>query len=124
MFRLFVVLLMLTSGAWPASAAPSPWRDLAVADVDRLHQSVVDFHPGMRDTDTPDFASRVETAYRTAKVRAEAAATYADWLAATRGFMLSFRDGHIIFRQPCERLRVVPKLGRAGAMDADGEIES
>ncbi len=106
MIRLFVVLLMLTSGAWPASAAPSPWRDLAVADVNRLHQSVVDFHPGMRDTDTPDFAARVETAYRTAKVRAEAATSYADWLAATRGFMLSFRDGHTIFRPNLSPARV------------------
>lgn len=123
MFQLFVVLLMLTSGAWPAGAAPSPWRDLAVAEVDRLHQSVVDFRPGTRDTDTPDFASRVETANRTAKVRAEGATFYADWLAATPGFMLSFRDGHIIFRQPRERLRGVPKLRWAGAMDDDSEIE-
>ncbi|OYY76389.1 MAG: hypothetical protein B7Y43_15205 [Sphingomonas sp. 28-62-20] len=106
MIRLLAALTLSIGLALPASAAPSLWRQLAVDDVDRLHQSVVDFHPGMRDRDTPDFAERVKTAYRTAKVRAESAANYADWLAATRGFMLSFRDGHTIFRPNLSPVRV------------------
>jgi len=106
MIRLFIALLVFTSVAWPSKAAPSPWRDLAVADVDRLHRSVVDFHPGMRDPDTPDFAARVATAFQTAKARAQSAKSYADWLAATRGFMLSFRDGHTIFRPNLSPARV------------------
>jgi hypothetical protein len=96
--RFLMVLILFTSLASPVVAAPSPWQQLAVDDVERLHRSVLDFHPGMRDPDTPDFAARVESAYRTAKVRANAAKSYADWLAATQGFMLSFRDGHTIFR--------------------------
>lgn len=106
MIRFFLVFFVLNSVAWPAKAAPSPWRDLAVADVDRLHQSVVDFHPGMRDPDTPDFATRVATAYQTAKASAQSARSYADWLATTRGFMLSFRDGHTIFRPNLSPARV------------------
>ncbi|KPF73367.1 hypothetical protein IP88_09375 [alpha proteobacterium AAP81b] len=90
--------LLCVSALVPAAAAPSPWRALAVADVDRLHRSVVELHPGMRDPDTPDFAARVERAHRTAARRAAAATSYADWLTATQGFLLAFRDGHTIFR--------------------------
>jgi hypothetical protein len=111
-------LIGLIGAAPSLRAAPSPWQAFAIGDVERLHQSVVDFHPGMRDSDTPDFAQRVEAAYRTAKDRAQAATSYADWLAATQGFMLSFRDGHTIFRpnQSPARVRWPGFLidGRAG----------
>lgn len=106
MLRFFVILLLCTSAAWRAEAAPSPWPQLTVADVERLRRSVIDFHPGMRDPDTPDFAARVATAYQTAKARAQAAKSYADWLSATQGFMLSFRDGHTIFRPNLSPTRV------------------
>ena len=104
MIRLLAALV-LTLGS-PALATSSPWQQLAIGDVERLHQSVTDFHPGMRDSDTPDFAQRVESAYRIAKDRALAATSYADWLAATQGFMLSFRDGHTIFRPTLSPARV------------------
>ena len=106
MIRLFLAAFLALGFGSAATAAPQPWQELATADVERLHQSVVDFHPGMRDGDTPDFAARVETAYRTAKERAQAAKSYADWLAATQGFMLSFRDGHTIFRPNVSPSRV------------------
>ncbi len=106
MLRALISLLFCVAVALPAEAAPSPWKQLTVVDVERLHRSVVDLHPGMRDPDTPDFAARVAAAYQTAKTRAEAAKTYADWLAATQGFMLSFRDGHTIFRPSLSPTRV------------------
>ncbi len=92
--------------AAPKAQAASPWQVLAVADVERLHQSVVELHPGMRDGDTPDFSARVEAAYRTAHARADRAKSYADWLAATQGFILSFRDGHTIFKPNLSPARV------------------
>lgn len=97
MIRALIALFAALSFSAPAFATPH-WAQLAIADVERLHQSVVDFHPGMRDPETPDFAARVEQAYQTAKARAETAKSYADWLAATQGYMVSFRDGHTIFR--------------------------
>ena len=96
---------LLVVGA-PAVAAPSPWSALATADVERLHRSVVDYHAGIRDPDTPDFGARVEAAYAKASARAAKAASYADWLDATQGFMLSFRDGHAIFRPTLAPARV------------------
>jgi hypothetical protein len=118
MLRPICGLIGLIGTAPSLRAAPSPWQAFANGDVERLYQSVVDFHPGMRDLDTPDFAQRVEAAYRTAKDRAQAATSYADWLAATQGFMLSFRDGHTIFRpnQSPARVRWPGFLidGRAG----------
>ncbi len=79
-------------------APPAPWRTLTMADVERLHQSVLALHPGMRDTETPDFAARVDSAYRTAIAQASSASSYLDWRSAMQRFMLSFRDGHAIFR--------------------------
>lgn len=91
-------LSLLIASSAAASAPPSPWRQLVIDDLERLNRSVADLHPAMRDLETPDFAQRVAAAYGTARMRADKATSYADWLAATQGFMLSFRDGHTIFR--------------------------
>ena len=100
--RLALIALSIAGSARAVAASPappaSPWALLATADVDRLHRSVLEMHPGLRDPDTPDFAARVEAAFATARARAARAASYADWLAATQGFVLSFRDGHTIFK--------------------------
>ena len=100
--RFALIALCLGAATGAAAAAPrptaSPWARLATADVNRLYRSVVEMHPGIRDRDTPDFSARVEAAFTTAHLRAERATSYADWLAATQGFVLSFRDGHTIFK--------------------------
>lgn len=94
------VCAVLASSAWaqPSTPVSHAWRTLTLADVDALYQSVRAIHPGYRDPETPDFAGRVEAAYRSAQERAAKARTYLDWREATQGFMLSFRDGHTIFR--------------------------
>ena len=69
-----------------------------MAYVDELHDAVVQLHPGSRDPESPAFSSRVEIAYRSARARAEVSRKYLDRQAATVGFMLSFRDGHTIYR--------------------------
>lgn len=84
----------------------SAWRGLAVRDVEALHDAVVRLHPGMRYDEIPDFPICVENAYEKAHQRAESAKDYADWREATQGFMLSFRDGHTIFRTNLSPARV------------------
>ena len=102
LWRHLAILLALTSAAPAVGQAPPrpavPWRQLALADLEQLHRSVLDLHPAMRDPDTPDFPRRVEVAYRQARLRAAAARSYLDWRTAVQGFVLSFRDGHTIFR--------------------------
>ena len=98
---LSVSLLALFCGgalAQSKSEKVSGWRALAVADVDELHDAVVQLHPGFRDPESLGFSSRVEIAYRSARARADVSRSYLDWQAATVGFMLSFRDGHTIHR--------------------------
>lgn len=52
MLRALRSLLLCGVVALPAEAAPSPWAQLTVVDVERFHRSVVDFHPGtMSDAD-------------------------------------------------------------------------
>lgn len=107
LFRIFLALALLLSVVGPVAAqapdaatarAGDAWRTLAITDLDALYANVRAIHPGYRAPETPDFSARVDSAYRTARGRAEAARSYLDWRAATLGFMLSFRDGHTIYR--------------------------
>ncbi len=91
--------VLLASG--PAVAADSPdaaWAMLATVDIDALDADIAALHPAMRDPRTPDFAAQVERAHVAARADAARARSYLDWRAATTAFMLSFRDGHTIFR--------------------------
>lgn len=99
--------IMPSAWAQPGTPTSNAWRTMTLSDVDALYQSVRSIHPGYRDPETPDFAGRVEAAYRLARTRAMEARTYLDWREATQGFMLSFRDGHTIFR-----LNAVPSRAR------------
>ncbi len=85
---------------------PAPWEALAIADVDAIHQSVLGLHPAMRDAANPGFPAELERVYAAATARARAARSYADWRAATQGFMLAFRDGHSFYRPLLEPARV------------------
>lgn len=107
-FGLAAAILLSVAAATPAGAqsAPDGWRQLAVGDVEALHDAVITLHPGIRDPETPDFAGRVEAAYAEARSRAETADSFLDWRAATLGFMLSFRDGHTIYRTNVAPVRV------------------
>ena len=81
------------------SASPADsWRALTVTDIDALYERVRELHPGIRDPAAPDFSAKIDTAYAAARKRAESAQSFSDWRAVTTSFMLSFRDGHTIFR--------------------------
>lgn len=101
LFHVVMTLVVFANGA-ASRASPDPvapiWASFAVADVEALNADIAALHPGMRDPRNPDFAASVARAHVEALAHARAARSFLDWRDATSGFMLSFRDGHTIFR--------------------------
>lgn len=102
------MLIGCRPGVAPENGDPAAdaWRTLAIADVEAIRAAVRDIHPGYRDPETPDFADRVAAAYGEARRKAGQAESFLDWRSATLGFMLSFRDGHAIYRLNAAPTRV------------------
>ena len=82
----------------PSTEVVGAWRVLAIADVEAIRQGLLTLHPAMRDADAGVFETRLETAYRAARRRADTAAGFLDWRDAVNGFVLAFRDGHTFVR--------------------------
>ena len=72
----------------------SGWAQLARADVDAIHDSIVTLHPAIRDPLNPSFASKIDVAYRRAHDAAGRAKSFLDWRAVVNSLILSFRDEH------------------------------
>jgi hypothetical protein len=92
MARLLALLLAtLLLGA----ASPQNWAELARRDLDTIHRTIADNHPGAVNPDDPGFARWLEKGYAEARRRAARAETYPDYVRALRYYVAGFRDGHI-----------------------------
>lgn len=96
------VLLLLAGCATPpakAPAVPGPehWQALARADLDAIHQLILDAHPGSRDELNPEFMEWTETGYREALALLPRVFHYDSMLAAVRYYTTGFRDNHLVY---------------------------
>lgn len=102
MARWFVLLLAaLLLGAAP----PENWAALAGRDLETIHRTLADNHPGAVNADDPGFARWLDRGYAEARRRAAGARTYADYVRALRFYVAGFRDGHT-------QLALEPRGGR------------
>lgn len=99
---LAIVLLLLAgcatpSAKAPAEPAPEHWQALAKADLDAIHQLILDAHPGARDELNPGFMEWTETGYHEALALLPRVFNYDSMLAAVRYYTTGFRDDHLLY---------------------------
>ena len=86
-------------------AAQVDWATAARMDIEAIHDTLRDHHPGPVDAGNPAFASWLREGRAQALERAAAASHAGDYWRAVRGYTNGFRDGHILFgfSQPMAR---------------------
>src|SRR5205085_3011142 len=96
MGRHLAALLVIgaTAAAWLSESSPSPWANLASADVRAFCADIRGVHPGMVDPQSPAFGKQVDRACELAAARAGDAASFLDWMEIMQALVTSFRDGH------------------------------
>ena len=78
-------------------AAQVDWAAAARMDIEAIHDTLRDHHPGPVDAGNPAFARWLKEGRAQALERAAAASHAGDYWRAVRGYTNGFRDGHIWF---------------------------
>lgn len=98
---------LLAAGATGAQEATpktvKEWQDLALADLDAVRDLIRSAHPGALDTQNPDFARSIGAGYEEARRDVARVTDYNSMMAAVRGYVTSFRDGHLVYSDHARR---------------------
>lgn len=90
MFDLFA-LALLTQGDVTADTA---WGQMALTDLQAIHDTLADNHPGPVDPLNADYGVWLEDGLVRAQVQAREATSFSDYERALRLYVNGFRDGH------------------------------
>ena len=94
---LFVVYAIAASSLVIAGPVTTePWRQLARTDLDFVHRTIAEAHPGAIDPANPSFRVWMEAGYRQALTLLPQVTDFSTALAAVRWYVRGFRDGHLI----------------------------
>jgi Peptidase family S41 len=91
----FATLLVLLISNARAVTAASPWAAMAQRDLQAIHDTIRDNHPGPVDPENPRFRDWLENGLRIALQEAARARTYSDYTRALRRYATGFQDGHV-----------------------------
>lgn len=91
----FAVLLVLLVPNAQAGTAASPWAAMAQRDLQAIHDTLRDNHPGPVDPENLRFRDWLENGLRIAFQEAVHARTYSDYTRALRRYTNGFQDGHV-----------------------------
>ena len=89
-----VLLVVLASNA-SAGSTPSPWAAMAQRDLQAIHDTIRDNHPGPVDRENPRFRDWLEGGLTISSQEAGRARTYSDYTRALRRYTNGFQDGHV-----------------------------
>lgn len=78
-----------------AAGCNTDWKEAAVGDIEAMHRTLLENHPGAVDPENPEFATQLETAFRSAMERAEEVNSSAGYFYALRSFTTPFHDEHL-----------------------------
>ena len=104
--------------ATPPSAVELDWAAAARMDIEAIHDTLRDNHPGPVDVGNPAFAEWLKKGKAQALAQAAAATHAGDYWRAVRSYTNGFRDGHIWFGFSKPVTRAWP--GLLTMRDADG----
>ena len=90
-----VALLILAAAAGYAWLQFGDWQARTVRDLEFVHATILEHHPGPVDPENPGFVTLMDEAYARALPLAETARTASDHRAALDAYMDTFNDGHL-----------------------------
>jgi hypothetical protein len=116
---------LLAAGATGAQEATQKtvkeWQDLAQADLDAVRELIRTAHPGALDKQNPDFARLMAAGYEEARRDVARVTDYNSMMAAVRGYVTSFRDGHLVYSDNARRPHYTIAVNGIMFALADGE---
>lgn len=92
--KLLLVTLFAASNAH-AVTAPNYWPQMTQADLDFIHATLQQNHPGAIDTQAPGFKRWMNDGYAAASASARKAASLPDMKRILSRYMAGFADGHL-----------------------------
>lgn len=91
-----LTLALLVTAPTPVfGQARFDWAALATQDIDGIHATLRDNHPGAVDTEHRHFREWLERGHSAALLQARQARSAADYVRTLRAYVNGFRDGHI-----------------------------
>lgn len=94
------IWLVFAASVGLATSQPETNRDWAETlrwDATAIHDAIASSHPGMINSDDPQFAETNEAQYALALDRATSARSFADYFFAIQHYTAAFDDGHLRF---------------------------
>src|SRR5450830_76909 len=95
---LLAVSLPLALNTHLVFAAPQTapqWPEMARADLQAIHQIILDGHPGVIDEQNPGFKDWMEQGYQAAQAMTPRVTNDDDFMAVLRWYVSGFQDGHL-----------------------------
>lgn len=91
--RLLSIAVVLAAGA-AVAATPSPWTALVVGDLEHIHDTLAESHPGAVDSLDAEFRQWLEEGYARGVRQAETVSCLDDALLVLGAYVAGFADGH------------------------------
>lgn len=89
-------LLLATLGVAEATQAQDhDWQAITLADLRQIHATLLEAHPGVIDSQNPQFKDWLEQGYAQARQLAAQAHSSREALAVLRFYLSGFEDGHL-----------------------------
>ncbi|MBL0939998.1 MAG: hypothetical protein IBJ03_13980 [Gemmatimonadaceae bacterium] len=92
--KLALAIVLLPVRALPAQAR-FDWASLAMKDIEGIHETLRDNHPGAVDPERLHFRDWLTRGRAASLIRAQSARSAAEYTRALRYYVNGFRDGHI-----------------------------
>jgi len=83
----------------------SPWVTITVGDLEQMHQTILDTHPGVADQDNPEFRQWTEEGLRQARTRAANVRNFYDYKRTLMFYANGFKDNHVEVRFNVDSIR-------------------
>lgn len=115
--RILLATLFVASSA-QAHTTPNYWPQMTQVDLDFIHNTLQDNHPGAIDKQSPAFRQWMESGYAAASASAEKAASLPDLKRIVARYIAGFADGHLVvgFNQQANRVKwpgiVMSRVGK------------
>ncbi|HLD68197.1 MAG TPA: S41 family peptidase [Pseudomonas sp.] len=114
-------VFLATLGVAEATQAQDPpssdWPAIALADLRQIHATLLEAHPGVIDSQNPQFKDWLERGYAQARQLAAQAHSSRDALAVLHFYLSGFEDGHLWIVAPQQ----APSRWAGWTLDMQGE---
>src|SRR5690606_11906995 len=93
-------------GASLCHGKESPWKILALNDLEEIRKAISENHPGVVDDKNPSFKRQFEQSYQSAEQAANKATSFNELYYLTKKFVNGFKDGHLSYFLTVQRSKL------------------